>query len=134
VQTDTFANQIDLPPTLYELAGVTPPAMQGASLAPLLRGETTSHRQEIFSEIAGPASTLFKRNKHIRNAQWRYTLRLEADSNELYDMVNDPLEMSNLAGTPEAAAVEQDLRQQIFAWMQATNDPEYDEYYTAFGW
>jgi arylsulfatase A-like enzyme len=42
---------------------------------------------------------------------------------ELYDLREDPWEHENLAGTPEYAAVEADLRQRLLGWMRSTHDP-----------
>jgi arylsulfatase A-like enzyme len=42
---------------------------------------------------------------------------------ELYDLDNDPLEQTNLAGQAEAAAVEADLRDRLHTWMRETGDP-----------
>ncbi|MBZ0301905.1 MAG: DUF4976 domain-containing protein, partial [Anaerolineae bacterium] len=42
---------------------------------------------------------------------------------ELYDLVADPKEMHNLAGEPEVADIERDLKQRLYRWMQDTDDP-----------
>ncbi|HXM72374.1 MAG TPA: hypothetical protein VN940_04005, partial [Candidatus Dormibacteraeota bacterium] len=42
---------------------------------------------------------------------------------ELYDLDADPLEQRNLAGTPGAKAVEQELSDELWSWMRETDDP-----------
>jgi arylsulfatase A-like enzyme len=42
---------------------------------------------------------------------------------ELYDLERDPLERRNLAGTPEAAAVERDLQARLQARLELADDP-----------
>ena len=42
---------------------------------------------------------------------------------ELYDLVEDPWERHNLAGTREMAALQADLRARLLNWMRTTNDP-----------
>ena len=42
---------------------------------------------------------------------------------ELYDLVNDPAEMNNLAGKPETREIESALKNKLKAWMTETNDP-----------
>ena len=42
---------------------------------------------------------------------------------ELYDLVNDPNELKNLAGEPRHANTLDDLQQRLRAWQQETNDP-----------
>lgn len=42
---------------------------------------------------------------------------------ELYDLVDDPGQQSNLAGRPEQRSLQAELRQALDEWMQATGDP-----------
>jgi len=41
---------------------------------------------------------------------------------ELYDLVNDPSELTNLAGTPQAEAVETKLKSEMHEWMMLQRD------------
>jgi hypothetical protein len=41
---------------------------------------------------------------------------------ELYDLQSDPVEMKNLAGKPEVAAVEKQLRDTLEEWMILERD------------
>jgi hypothetical protein len=45
------------------------------------------------------------------------------DHVELYDLAGDPWERTNLAGRPESAEIEAELRRRLYRWMQETNDP-----------
>jgi arylsulfatase A-like enzyme len=45
---------------------------------------------------------------------------------ELYDLVEDPWERHNLAGSAGLASVEAELRARLLAWMRATADPLLD--------
>jgi arylsulfatase A-like enzyme len=50
-RSDTFVNLIDLTPTFLDIAGVkTKPDMDGISLIPVLKGETSNHRKEVYLE------------------------------------------------------------------------------------
>ncbi|HOA51707.1 MAG TPA: sulfatase [Thermogutta sp.] len=42
---------------------------------------------------------------------------------ELFDLLADPGEMNNLAGKPEVAAIEKELKEKLQAWMRDTGDP-----------
>jgi len=42
---------------------------------------------------------------------------------ELYDLINDPGEMNNLAGKAEVAEVEAQLKEKLKDWMTKTGDP-----------
>ena len=41
---------------------------------------------------------------------------------ELYDLEKDPREFNNLAGKPEAAAVEKELKMALVEWMARERD------------
>ena len=92
------AELLDLYPTLIELTGV--PArndLEGLSLVPQLKDAAT-HRER-------PAITTCNQGNHaIHSERWRY-IHYADDSEELYDILNDPNEWTNLAGKPEFAAV-----------------------------
>lgn len=50
-RVDSFVNLIDLTPTFLDFANVSnKPVMDGKSLMPILKGETTKHRDEVFLE------------------------------------------------------------------------------------
>ena len=96
---------IDVAPTILELAGVNvPPSMQGRSLLPLLDGESTQWRTSFLYEY-------FKENwlpgiptmTGVRTTRWKYIHFPEIDDiDELYDLVQDPDELHNLAEDPAA--------------------------------
>ncbi len=92
------AELLDLYPTLVELAGLPARSdLEGLSLVPQLKNAHTAR--------ARPAITSHNQGNHgIRSERWRY-LRYADGSEELYDMLHDPNEWTNLAGRPEHAAV-----------------------------
>lgn len=93
---------IDLAPTLLELAGLaTPVSMQGLSLLPILRGETADWREEFFYEH------LFQHERipvveAVRSRRWKYVRYTATDPvhEELYDLEKDPLEQNDLLSAP----------------------------------
>ena len=48
---------------------------------------------------------------------------LPRDKEELYDVVNDPDEFTNLAGDPQYAEIKAELSGRLDEWMRRTNDP-----------
>jgi arylsulfatase A-like enzyme len=103
-----FALNIDLAPTLLELAGVDRgEAMQGRSLVPLLTGKRPAWRDSFLIEYY--SDKVFPRvvnmgYKAVRTARWKYIHYFELDGmDELYDLRNDPFEMKNLIKDPAAA-------------------------------
>jgi arylsulfatase A-like enzyme len=107
-QETSFALNIDLAPTFAELAGVPIPiAHDGASLVRVLDGTQPSWRADFLTE-GWP-------NNHpwatVREARWKYTETPTtpgdagtAFERELYDLDNDPYELTNVATLPEHAA------------------------------
>ena len=98
---DEFVLNIDLAPTLLELAGVeSPQTMQGRSLVPLLIGKRVAWRNsfliEYYSDKVHPRAVQMG-YKAARNQRWKYIHYLELDGmDELYDLKTDPYEMKNV--------------------------------------
>ncbi|MBS7662752.1 choline-sulfatase [Pseudomonas lalucatii] len=107
---------MDLLPTLVELAGgsVEPGlALDGRSLLPHLRGE--GGHDEVLGEYMAEGSDAPL--MMIRRAQWKF-IYSEKDPLLLFDLVNDPRELENLA----AAAEYQDLVAELLAEARARWD------------
>ncbi len=115
---DEFALNIDLAPTLLELAGVeTPRAMQGRSLVPLLKGAKPAWRNsfliEYYSDKVFPRMTQMG-YKAVRNQRWKYIHYLELGGmDELYDLKADPYEMKNLVNQPGAAKPLTEMKREL---------------------
>jgi len=92
------AELLDIYPTLIELAGVPKrDDLEGISLSPQLQNAATKRER--------PAITSHNQGNHgIRSENWRY-IHYADGSEELYDMVNDPNEWTNVAANPENAAI-----------------------------
>jgi N-acetylglucosamine-6-sulfatase len=108
-----FALNIDVAPTVLELAGVPGSAdVDGRSLVPLLRGARptdwrTSFVIEYFSDRVFPR-ILNMGYQAVRTERWKYIRYSElANMDELYDLTADPYEMKNAIADP---ARKEDLR------------------------
>jgi arylsulfatase A-like enzyme len=107
-------SQLDLYPTLAELAGVKAPKnLQGQSLVALLKDPAAKGRGWALTQVSrggggkqkSPQATA-KRffGYSLRTDRYRYTEWDEgAQGSELYDHENDPGELVNLAGKPGQA-------------------------------
>ncbi|MFT5290679.1 MAG: arylsulfatase A-like enzyme [Planctomycetota bacterium] len=97
-QEDALAVNLDIAPTLLDLAGIEAPiAMQGRSLWPLLRGEATPWREEVFTEHLWDNKRI-PRTEGLRTEDWKYIRYLDhPEFEELYDLSLDPHEERNLA-------------------------------------
>jgi N-sulfoglucosamine sulfohydrolase len=151
--TDALVSQVDLYPTLCELAGApVPEGVHGTSLLPLARDRGAEVREELFAELTYHAAydpmraIRTRRHKLIRNfgdrlepvlpnvddspskdllvgAGWGLRPR---PGTELYDLLADPGEMRNLAGDGAFADVQDELEGRLGSWMEQTADPLLD--------
>ncbi len=100
------AELLDMYPTLSELCGLkVPEHLEGLSLVPQLKNAAAPRTR--------PAITTHNHDNHgVRSEEWRY-IRYADGSEELYDMIEDPNEFTNLAGDPKFAAVKSALRKRL---------------------
>ena len=146
--SDGLVAQIDLFPTICEVAGIEKPEwVQGVSLLPLLGPDPKEVRDEVFGEIN--FHVCYEPQRAVRTKGWKYIRRLhprgrpvlpdcddslskdfllakgwrgrEEAEERLYDLVADPHEMHNLAG--KAAGVLDEMRDRLERWRRDTDDP-----------
>jgi arylsulfatase A-like enzyme len=112
---DKLVLNVDLAPTLLELAGVeTPDAMQGRSLVPLLEGREaewrTSFVYENFYEPPFETPTLYA----LRTENWKLVEYPGFPGwTEFFHLAKDPYETENLADSEEHAATLAALRAEL---------------------
>lgn len=87
----------DLLPTLADLAAVArrPAGLDGVSLVPVLRGQAAAAREMLYWELRQPGFA-----QAVRRDQWKVVRpagKERAKDIELYNLVTDPHEKSNLA-------------------------------------
>ena len=111
--TSALVEFIDIVPTILDLCGLaTPKAVQGRSLVPLLEGKTDVHRQQVFVEYAWADECMVRDDRwklvYIRGQRRRPDgydpgddYPLPGPTLRLFDTVNDPGELTNLASRPK---------------------------------
>ena len=112
----TMALNLDLAPTILDLAGVAVPgSMQGKSLARLLRGESYALRDAFLYEYDTEAPFPVVPDIRALRTQTRKYVTYPAlpSDDELYDLATDPTETVNLAHRLEWAAARAEMRQQL---------------------
>lgn len=145
---DQFVSHVDMLPTILEGLNLPiPDTVQGQSYWSLLQNTVYTPREAVYAEKT--FHTDYEPQRMIRTEHYKLIWNAEVDiinvpadimhspiypqmideltverpPFELYDLRTDPDEMNNLAGNPEYAQIEDDLRQRLLAWMQETNDP-----------
>ena len=115
LQADALVELIDIAPTLLEVAGVKiPERMEGKSLLPILTGKADPHHHREFVR-----STFYNslRNKKgapsyatmIRTKNSKLVVYHGHNKGELYDLVRDPGEFTNLWNDPAYINIKLDL-------------------------
>jgi arylsulfatase A-like enzyme len=151
VARDELVSQIDIFPTICEIAGIQPPSwLEGSSLIPLVNNdETATARSEIFAELTYHAA--YEPQRAIRTERFKYVRRFDdypfpvlancddspskaayldrgwakrpVSRERLHDLFFNPGEGRNSIDDPAYAEVAADLRVRLHEWMERTDDP-----------
>ena len=101
-QVDSMALNLDIGPTFLDAAGVKPPSsMQGRSLLPVAQGRTPENwRREFLYEYAWEQDFPYTPNIVGLRTETHSLMHYPGtwDIPELYDLQNDPEQISNLVG------------------------------------
>ena len=109
---DQFVLNVDLPATFLELAGLPiPHRYQGQSLVPLIYGNETDWRSDVFLEHLPPLGERIPQWEGVKNARYKYARYLQPDYEFLHDLQRDPDELQNVSADPQYAHVLEQLRQ-----------------------
>jgi arylsulfatase A-like enzyme len=100
-KVDALTLNIDLAPTVLDLAGVpVPSSMQGRSLVPLLKGKLPKDWRRDFLYEHHTMAKIIPRVEGVRTERWKYVRWVNATPvwEELFDLSADLEETRNLAG------------------------------------
>lgn len=115
---------IDIAPTVLELAGLqAPDYMHGLSIIPTLSGQDIAWRDRIFYEYYWEYYYPQTPTVHaIRTTKYKYMQYHGIwDTNELYDLENDPNEIHNLIKSPDHQEIIAQFREEIYDWLESTD-------------
>jgi N-sulfoglucosamine sulfohydrolase len=145
-----LVSNIDIFPTVLDAAGLSiPENVHGRSLSPMIEGDHAGGRDQIFGEITyhdyyQPQRCIrTERHKLIANfttapafmdpsQSWHRRVRPVFPAVpalayglpfELYDLIDDANEWTNLANVPEYEEIFRDLQTRLVQWMRETADP-----------
>jgi arylsulfatase A-like enzyme len=100
-RTQAIVQFHDVLPTVLDLLGLAnnTAAMHGRSFLPVLRGDTDAHRAVVVTGYHEAT------DRCVRDRQWSYVRRPAGEPDELYNLIEDPQEQTNLIDAyPEEAA------------------------------
>jgi arylsulfatase len=108
---DQLTLSVDLAPTILAATGIeAPDRMQGQDIAPLyLADEEPDWRTEFFYEHGAIGKAIPPSEALVRK-DWKYVIWPAADYEQLFDLVNDPLEENDLARDPSHVSKLAELR------------------------
>jgi len=121
-------SHINIAPTVMDLMGYAiPRTMEGASLAPQLADPGHRVNERVFMEfgryeVDHDAFGGFQPMRSVFDGRHKLTVNL-LSGDELYDLREDPHEMSNLIASPAAAGLRDALHDALLEHMNATRDP-----------
>lgn len=128
ITCEKMALNVDLAPTILELAGVTnPPKMHGRSLLPFAKGfQPANWRNDWlyeYYEYPGPNSV--KRHRGVRTERYKLIHYYRTPEEfEFYDLKEDPEEVDNRYGDPHYSNLIKRLFQRIDELRKETEDTE----------
>jgi len=114
---------IDIAPTFLDAAGVASPAgIPGKSFLPLLQGRQVPWRDSLLYEYYWERNFPHTPTIHaLRGERYKYIHVYGVwDSDELYDLQNDPLETNNLIYDPGHQQVIREMNRKLFDVMEQT--------------
>lgn len=120
---DALAMNVDVAPTLLDVAGVEPVTpMHGRSLVPLFRGPVNDWRTEILTEYFLEKVVPNARPwQSVRTDRWKYIRYTDLKGmDELYDLHADPQELRNLIADPSASLILQEMNVKLDSLLAAT--------------
>ncbi len=123
-KVEQLVQNIDIAPTILHAAGLqTPDNMDGKSFLPLLEGHNVNWRDAIFYEYYWERNFPQTPTVHaVRTERYKY-LHYHGiwDTDELYDLQNDPEEMTNLIDEPEHEQLITELNKRLLDWLRETD-------------
>jgi arylsulfatase A-like enzyme len=124
---DEMVIDLDIAPTLLELAGVTAPReMHGRSMVKLAQGHEENWRKDwLYEYYEYPASQKVKPHRGVRTERYKFIhYYLQPEEFEVYDLQNDRHEKHNLYGDPRYAELTAKLRSRLAELRRDTGDLE----------
>jgi uncharacterized sulfatase len=123
-----LVSHLDLLPTFLAWAGKAQPAyMPGVSLLPVLANPSATVREVVSAQynrfgLYHDGNGDFCQIRCLMDGRYKLVVNL-SDTDEFYDLENDPFELCNLIAEPSASGQRDALHDRLLAQMDAVSDP-----------
>lgn len=108
---------LDVFPTLCNLTGLpVPPTVEGQSLAPVIHGDQSSARTNLFAAYTGT-------QRMIKDERWKAIWYPKLERWQLFDLEQDPHELRDLSANADHQPKLVRLKQQLAFWQKQVDDP-----------
>ncbi|MFY9251913.1 MAG: sulfatase [Fuerstiella sp.] len=120
---------IDYAPTFLEMAGLdTPAEVQGQSIVPALKNSSQQLRDALYYAYYELGEHAVPQHFGVRTQMHKLFYLPETNEWQMFDLVNDPQEMTNIYGQPSAKAVQAKLHARYDALRKQYDAPTYEAY------
>jgi arylsulfatase A-like enzyme len=119
-------SSLDLPPTILSLARIeSPKSWPGRNFSEWLTGNKQHKFDYAISEWADNKHQYgYYSHRLIRTMEYKLIVWEDPKKRtELYDLVNDPHELTNLEGQAEYKSIQKQLLDKLINWMKEAKDP-----------
>ena len=123
--SDVCLSTVDMMPTLLSLMGLPiPESVEGMDLSQCVRGEAEPQPEAAFLQNTGACAIWEDGHewRALRDKQYTYAIYRADRSERLFDNVNDPYQMCNLAGDPRYQDTVDRFRQMLASKMESLSD------------
>jgi arylsulfatase A-like enzyme len=115
-KSDALVYLMDLFPTFAEIGGTTPPKdIDGKSLMPVINGTQPKVRDLLYTGYRNC-------QRAVRDERWKLIRYPLVNITQLFDLQNDPHELTNLAEKPEHATKVSEMMEKLQAEMKRNDD------------
>jgi len=115
-ETPALTYLLDIFPTVCDLVGTSIPAgLDGKSLKSVIEGKSTGVRDTLFLSYRDV-------QRAVRDSRWKLIRYPQVNVTQLFDLQNDPYEISNLANRPEHRQRLASLTAEMTRWQTELGD------------